>query len=305
MCAQDVCDPSVEMKLPDPILHDPEDDEGTEGPPHEAEEPYEIGHPKPPHHVKHPAPKPHIGHTDKNEKDREAEREIAELEKEEREKRRKDIEESSKELKDARERLKDKRADLEKARERLRDLEVGRAPRDRRTQLILSAAIGCALFFIVTIGSKVMRGAPKQPPAPALAPAPAPKANESRFNDNAAYRCTVTAARLSVPSVAPATGLLAGELSLDFRAIGDMSLGPLQAAGDSTVLWADGDETEVRRPSSVKLTTNDPQRCLEGVLVFDDVPVLGEGELWFQYGSNGYSQLPLCDVDKTYSQVPG
>mmetsp|Transcript_38318 Transcript_38318/g.60524 ORF Transcript_38318/g.60524 Transcript_38318/m.60524 type:complete len:247 (-) Transcript_38318:129-869(-) len=114
----------------------------------------------------------------------------------------------------------------------------------------------------------------------------------SRYNNN--YACHIRELR----EVGPA------ELELDFSAEGDNSLGPLQKAERSVLVWEAGATDALRvdpqrrrdRPclrtarGRVNFTV-ETKRLKEGTMTFSNVPT--SGRVSFIFGEGGYSQLTM------------
>eukprot|EP00746_Dinoflagellata_sp_MGD_P016523 gnl/MRDRNA2_/MRDRNA2_137372_c0_seq1.p1 gnl/MRDRNA2_/MRDRNA2_137372_c0~~gnl/MRDRNA2_/MRDRNA2_137372_c0_seq1.p1 ORF type:complete len:254 (+),score=42.84 gnl/MRDRNA2_/MRDRNA2_137372_c0_seq1:41-763(+) len=111
-----------------------------------------------------------------------------------------------------------------------------------------------------------------------------PKVGESRYN--VAYKCVVK----RVDQIRP------GVVALKFEVTGDMSLGELQNPSTSQLLWWDkepgsGSHWQSVRPVSEFYEHRDNESCIKGTLVYEKVPT--QEELFFRYGSSGYSKLKL------------
>lgn len=107
----------------------------------------------------------------------------------------------------------------------------------------------------------------------------------SRFNAN--YYCTV----LSVAEV----GL--GVLEVQFRVVGNMSMGKLQDPAASTLSTRKTSNAAAWRCKAVKAeyTKDNRQTCVEGTLTFEGVPM--DQSVSFRFGSSGYSPTSYSALD--------
>ena len=102
----------------------------------------------------------------------------------------------------------------------------------------------------------------------------------SRYNNN--YACHVRELR----EVGPA------ELELDFAAHGDNSLGPLQKAEASVLVWESEAGATDDSPATAWCRVNftvETERRKEGTMTFSNVPT--SGRVSFIFGEGGYSHL--------------
>ena len=96
-----------------------------------------------------------------------------------------------------------------------------------------------------------------------------------------------------------------GRVAVEFEAVGDGSLGSMQAPTLSKLSWKGGQ----RAPSSHAYSEYNLAKHIVGSLFFDDVPVdslFNEGlPLTFRYGSLPYSSVPLTlEQDAVLSCLP-
>jgi len=104
----------------------------------------------------------------------------------------------------------------------------------------------------------------------------------SRYNPS--YVCTVSGASETHDATK-----LTRTITLDFKVVGDGSLGPLQDPMLSTLSCA----SWASNPSDHNYTTHDPAKVIAGSLTFKDVPA--SGQVMFSFGAGGYApvQVPL------------
>jgi hypothetical protein len=115
---------------------------------------------------------------------------------------------------------------------------------------------------------------------------------ESRYNED--YWCTVTR-----------IGFKRTCMFLEFCVRGNMSLGRLQAPPYSKLQWIRHDKSpnavNCRRPDKIELITSNERYCHEGFLFYTiDFNRLMNCDLYFQYGSNGYSVQKLLSLNQDF-----
>jgi len=112
---------------------------------------------------------------------------------------------------------------------------------------------------------------------------------ESRYND--AYSCTVRR-----------IGLRQNCIFVEFSVRGDMSLGALQLPSCSRLDYVlRGNVVNRKRVDRMELTFADERSRFEGFLFFNiDLNRLLECEVYFEYGSGGFSIEKLCTMNRTF-----
>ena len=101
---------------------------------------------------------------------------------------------------------------------------------------------------------------------------------QSRYSEQ--YVCTVKQVRVSGPE----------KLEIDFLALGDGSLGPLQPPSESSLRWSHC----TRKPRKLKVFMEIDETegdTMEGTMFFDGVPTTGT--VTFVYGRDGYGEVVL------------